>query len=241
MGILEIIAKSFLQEAVVIEKHKLSASAYQLKIKGDSIKRTEFESNHFLRIGIGMSRDTIPIKDFIRSYSIWNFDKLKGTLDVAIATHSNGSGSKWVEEIETGDKLHYALRKNKFSVDNSADSYLLIGDLSALANLYVIKRYLTKDKQVESILYSQHKDDLFPDIDHKTPFSFYELPQNPTDEVIHKIQEIVATMKGKKMVYIAGDSRLCVALTTYFRCELNWDSKQIKTKPFWNPLKKGLE
>ncbi len=43
------------------------------------------------------------------------------------------------------------------------------------------------------------------------------------------------------MVYIAGDSRVCVALNHYFRKELHWDSKQIKTKPFWNPEKTGLE
>nr|WP_197482116.1 SIP domain-containing protein [Polaribacter atrinae] len=48
-------------------------------------------------------------------------------------------------------------------------------------------------------------------------------------------------MKGIKMVYIAGDSRVCIALNQYFRKELNWNTKQIKTKPFWNPDKKGLE
>jgi NADPH-dependent ferric siderophore reductase len=48
-------------------------------------------------------------------------------------------------------------------------------------------------------------------------------------------------MKGKQMVYIAGDSRVCVALNYYFKNYLNWNTKQIKTKPFWNPEKKGLE
>ncbi|WP_368855182.1 hypothetical protein [Polaribacter sp. 20A6] len=43
------------------------------------------------------------------------------------------------------------------------------------------------------------------------------------------------------MVYIAGDSRVYVALNHHFRNELNWSTKQIKTKPFWNPDKKGLE
>jgi len=48
-------------------------------------------------------------------------------------------------------------------------------------------------------------------------------------------------MKGYKMVYIAGGGRICVVLNIYFRNELNWDSKRIKTKPFWNLEKKGLE
>jgi NADPH-dependent ferric siderophore reductase len=48
-------------------------------------------------------------------------------------------------------------------------------------------------------------------------------------------------LTGRRMVYIGGDSRICVSLTHYFRKELQWEARQIKTKPFWNPDKKGLE
>lgn len=67
------------------------------------------------------------------------------------------------------------------------------------------------------------------------------MEQNDTEKIIAKIAELIPNLKGKKMVYIAGDSRVCVALNQYFRKELHWDGKLIKTKPFWNPGKKGLE
>ena len=41
-------------------------------------------------------------------------------------------------------------------MEESADSYLVVGDLSGLLHLYMIKRNLPKDKQVEGTLYSQH-------------------------------------------------------------------------------------
>ncbi|MEQ8807788.1 MAG: SIP domain-containing protein, partial [Imperialibacter sp.] len=73
------------------------------------------------------------------------------------------------------------------------------------------------------------------------PFTFYEMPPNPVPEIVEEVKKLVPEMKGRTMVYLAGDSRVCVALNQYFRKELHWSAKQVKTKPFWNPTKKGLE
>ncbi|WP_158861337.1 SIP domain-containing protein [Lunatibacter salilacus] len=241
MEILKTILKRFLKENVIESKQKLSDSAYRLCIKSEAIKSVDFVPGYFLRVGVGITDEGLSMKDFVRSYSVWNIDQTNGTIDLAIATQGNGPGANWAKQRKTGDTVYFRWKKGKFLIENSADSYLLIGDLSALAHLYMIRRNLTKEKQVESILYSQHKNELYADIDGSRPFDFYEMPQNPTGEIISKIKEIVPTMTGRKMVYIGGDSRVCVALNNYFRKELHWEANQIKTKPFWNPDKKGLE
>lgn len=241
MGIIKTILKRVLKENTIVEKQKISESAYRIRVKSDNIKDVEFVAGYFLRIGIGMTEESLTMKDFVRSYSVWDLDKTNGTLDLAIATHSKGSGAKWAEQRKVGDKVYFTWKKGNFILDDTANSYLFIGDLSALSHLYIIRRNLPKDKQVESILYSQHKSELFADIDGAMPFNFYELPENPYSEIIAEIKKIIPHMTGRKMVYVGGDSRICVALNQYFRRELNWDTKQIKTKPFWNPDKKGLE
>ncbi|WP_341225333.1 FAD-binding oxidoreductase [uncultured Arcticibacterium sp.] len=242
MSILEKILKSVvLNEASITEKVALSASVFKIRLQGDGIRKTNFIPGSFLRMGIGIGKEDVAMKDKIRSYSIWNINRSEGFLDVAIATHSNGIGSEWVKACKVGDTVYFKNKKGNFLADDTADSYIMVGDLSALSHLYMINRNIGKDKQVASIIYSQQKSELFPDIDGGSPFDFYELEQNPSDEIIAKLKEIVPTLKGKKMAYIAGDSRLCVALNQFFRNELNWETKLIKTKPFWNPEKKGLE
>lgn len=241
MGVIKNLLKRFLQENTIEKKEKLSESVYKIRVKGDGIKNAEFIPGYFLRVGIGLSDESIALQDFVRSYSVWNIDKEHGTIDLAISTHSKGVGAKWIEECQAGDKIYFTWKKGNFILDESADSYLMIGDLSALSHLYMIRRNLSKDKQVESILYSQKINELYADIDGTTPFDFYEMPQNPYESIVSKIKEIVPSMTGRKIVYIGGDSRICVALNQFFRRELNWDTKQIKTKPFWNPAKKGLE
>ncbi|MEQ9378229.1 MAG: SIP domain-containing protein [Imperialibacter sp.] len=242
MGIIEkLLKKVVLQEATIEEKTKLSSAAYKIRLKSESIAKADFTPGYFLRLGIGIDNEDIPINDKVRSYSVWDINKSKGFLDIAIAAHSSGIGAAWAAQSKPGDTVYFKWKKGNFLVDDSADSYLMIGDLSALSHLYMINRSFSKQQQVAGIAYSQDRSELFPDVDGATPFTFYEMPPNPVPEIVEEVKKLVPKMKGRKIVYLAGDSRVCVALNQYFRKELQWDAKQVKTKPFWNPTKKGLE
>ena len=79
-------------------------------------------------------------------------------------------------------------------------------------------------------------------MDGKLPFKFYHMPKNPLKEVIVVLEESMAMEYDENtIVYVGGDGRLCVALNHYFRKGKSWNSKKIKTKPFWFPNKQGLE
>jgi NADPH-dependent ferric siderophore reductase len=242
MSLLEnILKKVVLQDAIIEKKEKLSESDYKIRIKSEGIRTAEFEPGYFLRLGIGIGNDELSMKDKVRSYSVWDINQSEGYFDLAIAKESKGIGSQWVINCKVGETVYFKWKKGNFLLDETADSYLMIGDLSALSHLYILNRNLPKNKQVESIIYSENEADLFEDTNCSKPFNFYSLEQNPVEEVLALVKELAPKMKGNKMVYIAGDSRICVALNQFFRNELNWNTKQIKTKPFWNPDKKGLE
>ncbi|WP_147676847.1 SIP domain-containing protein [Algibacter pacificus] len=236
-----LLKKMVLEKAIIDKKEKLSNIVYKVRIKSEGIKKQDFEPGYFIRLGIGIGNDELSMKDKVRSYSVWDINKTEGYLDLAISTESRGIGAQWVEHCKVGETVYFKWKKGHFLIDNSADSYLMIGDLSALSHLYIINRNLPKSKQVESLIYSQDSNDFFEDINGKKPFKFYQLEENDIDEILTIVKELVAKMKGNKMVYIAGYSRICVPLNHYFRKELHWNSKQIKIKPFWNPEKKGLE
>ncbi|WP_299381723.1 FAD-binding oxidoreductase [uncultured Lacinutrix sp.] len=242
MSLLEsLLKKVVLDEAIIVIKEKISESVYRIRLKSESIKKVEFTSGYFLRLGIGIGNENVAFKDKVRSYSVWNINQAEGWLDLAIATESNGIGSKWVINCNVGEHVYFKWKKGNFLLDNSADSYLMVGDLSSLSHLYILNRNLTGSKHVESIIYSKNTSDFFNDVDGLRPFNFYNLEQNSISEILNLVKETLPKLKGKKKVYIAGDSRVCIALNQYFRKELSWDTKQIKTKPFWNPDKKGLE
>ncbi|WP_339709350.1 SIP domain-containing protein [uncultured Kriegella sp.] len=242
MGLIEnIIKKVVLQETIIEERTRLSEAVWKIRLRSDSIHKADFVPGYFLRVGVGLNDRELSLKEKIRSYSVWNINQAEGYLDLAVATHSNGIGAKWATHCKVGDKVYFKWKKGNFLVDDSADSYLMIGDVSALSHLYMIHRNVPRDRKMKSIIYSQKKSELFSDVDGTTPFDFYEMATNPYPDIIAKVNEIVPKMTGKKMAYIGGDSRICVALNHYLRKELHWETKQIKTKPFWNPNKRGLE
>lgn len=241
MALIEHILKKIMDNGVIIAKEQLSKSVYKIEIKSEAVKTLDFIPGCFIRLGVGIGQEASSKKDMVRSYSIWNIDKAKNSFSLAIATHSNGIGAKWVKNCAVGDTVYYKTKRGKFTIDNTANSYLMIGDLSALSHLYIITRYLSKDKHIKSIIYNKEVTELYADIDTRKPFNFYSIEENNIKEIINKIDDATQGLKGKKIAYIAGDSRVCVAVNQYLRKELNWEIKQIKTKPFWNPDKRGLE
>ena len=104
-----------------------------------------------------------------------------------------------------------------------------------------MNRSLLNGRPVQSIIYSQDKTDLFADIDNTRPFEFYQLADDAGDRILERIPDLIHDFSLNSVVYIAGDSRVCVKVHNYFRQELKWNVRRIKAKPFWNPLKKGLE
>lgn len=241
MAFIEKIMKKIMDNGVITSKVQLSKSVYKIEIQSEAVKTMDFVPGCFIRLGVGLGQEASSKKDMVRSYSIWSIDKDKNTFSLAIATHSNGIGAQWVKDCMVGDTIYYKTKRGKFTLDTTADSYLMIGDLSALSHLYIINRYLSKDKHVEIIIYNNNITELYADIDNKKPFNFYNIEENNLKEIIAKIDHLLPQLKGAKMAYIAGDSRICIAINNYLRKELQWNTKQIKTKPFWNPDKKGLE
>jgi len=241
MGLFTTVLKQILKEGTITDKKRISESVFQLTIQSEFFKSVDFVPGHFLRLVIGIDNDQLTREDSVRSYSVWGIDQKNGVVEIAIATHSQGAGANWAATQKKDSPIYFNWKKGKFVLDTISDSFLMIGDLSALSHLYMIRRNISQEKQVESIIYSQHRDELFADLDGSLPFDFYEMQENPFEQILERVKKIVPIMKGTKMVYIAGDSRVCIALTQYFRKELGWSSSQIKTKPFWNPLKKGLE
>ncbi|MHA7943880.1 siderophore-interacting protein [Formosa sp. 3Alg 14/1] len=240
MSIIEnILKKVVLETASISDKAQLSPSVYKIQLKSERFKAADFELGYFLRLGVGIDNDTLAMKDKVRSYSVWDIDKTKGTIDLAIATESRGIGAHWVMNCKVGETVYFKWKKGNFLLDLTADSYLMIGDVSALSHMYMLNRHLP-EKQVESIIYSD-LNHVFEDTDGSNPFNFYNLKPNAIADILKLVNDMIPKMKGNRMVYIAGDSRVCVALNAYFKNELQWNTKQIKTKPFWNPDKKGLE
>jgi NADPH-dependent ferric siderophore reductase len=239
MGLLVKLIENFVSKATIRDKKQIAPHVFHIQIEGKALQQ-EHPLGYTLRILVGKDKD-LGFDDNIRSYSTWRVNKERGVVDMAICTHGNGSGSQWARDCHVGDKMAFIWQKTNAVLDESAEAYLFIGDLSALGHLYALNRVVPTSKKISSFIYGADKEDFFSDINGTTPFAFHEIKNDPSAEIIKSLPRLISGLPENTSVYIMGDSRVCVQLTNYFRKDLNWNSRRIKAKPFWNPLKKGLE
>ena len=237
-------------KAVIISNEKIAGHTYHLKVQGDDIKNIDYTPGMHMKVVVDSSDDSL-LNIKLRSYSIWDFDSEKGTIDIAVCTHSSGLGSKWIEQAEAGNDFYFFLKKT-LVVDDSADNYFFIGDISTLGHFYKVNRALPENKKVFSFMYG-NETDFFSDIDGAKPFDFYPLPSDRnlpapiefleekitgTLDKLHKEYSIKPeASSGSCIAYIGGDARVCAELTAFFTRKLGWHPTQIKMKSFWNPDK----
>lgn len=241
MSLIDNIAKMVLNKATLLEKRKIADETYHLILIGDDLKKMNYKPGEQIKILVGVDK-SMPINDKTRTYSVWNYEPEQGIVDLAVSTFSSGPGARWVKELHESDTVYFSSPKGRFTIDNTADYYLMIGDVSALAHLYEINRHIAPDKKVYGLIFSEVENDFYADFTGDKPFAYFtEDRLNMIDRAIKFIQPIIEKEQGKGMVYVGGEAGLCLHLNQYFKHTLGWSSRQIKTKPFWHPHKTGLE
>ena len=244
MGIIsslaDAVASRLLIKATVIAKQPLADKAYLITIQADKLKYLPYVPGQHVRLFVGMG-EPAGLKDKVRTYSSWHYDSAAGTLQMAICTHGQGPGSTWALAVQPGGEVYLSSLQGKFTLDTSAESYLFIGDASALAHLYELRRHLAGNQTWSGIVYADQQHELFADRDGQQPFDFYELPPNPIARLQELIEQALLDKPANTIVYIGGDGRVCIALTNYFRKVKGWPNARIRVKPFWLPGRTGLE
>jgi len=71
-------------------------------------------------------------KPVMRDYTPRRYDSVSGELDIDFVLHGDGPAASWAEQAEPGQFLHIAGPRGSMIVPDIFDSYLLIGDETAL-------------------------------------------------------------------------------------------------------------
>lgn len=77
----------------------------------------------------GSSEGPRPV---MRDYTPRRYDPVSGELDIDFVLHGDGPAASWAEQVEPGQSLYIAGPRGSMIVPDMFDSYLLIGDETAL-------------------------------------------------------------------------------------------------------------
>ena len=240
MGIIDKLAKSIATHAKVINKTKVAEHTFRLSIQLQGPHAFSYRPQDFLRILVGMDQQA-PLRDRVRSYSIWNFDTLTQTLDLAVCTFSNGPGANWINSVNIGDDVYFMKHSSNLIINNDTDDAVMIGDISALGHLYGLRRFYRNQDRVSGYIFGKDQADFFSDIDGHSPFRFITAAPQQYQTIISTVAAALPRPTNNTIIYVAGDGEMCKWLYKHLKNQLGWSNKQIRVKPFWIQGKKGLE
>lgn len=229
-------------DAVVEEKREIAENVYHLRLKGMFLKQMSYQIGQHLHVLVQPHIEGGILETSVnRSYSIWNHDRERGELDLAISNLGSGPGAKWITTINRGDTIFFTKPTGRFVLGgNEFKHHFFIGDISALSHLYFMKRNLPESKSYTGVIYGVNSRSYFPDIDGEYPFEFIK----KEDKMLSVIEQKIALLPPQEleltMIYIGGDGDVCISLNKLLKEMYGLSKKNLNIKPFWRKGKKGL-
>lgn len=220
-----------LQKALVLGNTRIAKHTYHLKIQSDDFTKMAYCPGFTLDLYLG--NPVLQPGTGHRKYSFWNYEPVHHIADIAVCTFSKGAGAQWIRTVKKGDLLYFNPPRGKLLADHHAGNYLLIGDITSLSHLYEINRNLQVGKSVFSYIYTQHPEDIFPDLDRSFPFNYHIFSTPSPDEIAAEVIAQLPALHEDTIAYILGEPAVCITLHNYLKNSRGFPLAQLKTKPFW--------
>ena len=171
-----------------------------------------------------------------RTYTIRNHYQESGDIDVDFVIHGDaGPASAWAANAKVGDSMTIDGPGPKKLLDNSADWFLLAGDMTALPAISANLKNLPDNAMgyaVIEILDEQDKQEL------QKPASMaihWVVNSLPTGEVSPLFESVVAMpwLQGRPSIWAACEFSTMRALRKYFKQDRAANKKDLYVSSYW--------
>ncbi|SEW52873.1 siderophore-interacting protein [Chitinophaga arvensicola] len=170
-----------------------------------------------------------------RTYTTRHIDFGKNEMWIDFVAHGdNGPASSWAQRAEAGHILGIAMKVSDKPLLPEADSYLLIGDSTAIPVISAMLEQLPEGVDVKAILEVHGPED---EIGLSTRADLrVEWLHNPDPSRESELASFVSTRslpQGKRFAYIAAEYDTAKALRQYFKEEQNWSATEFSAVSYW--------
>lgn len=178
--------------------------------------------------------------DALRTYSI--FDADADHLDLVIAQHDGGAGpgTAWAGGAAVGDEVTLTRPQGDFTVRPDAPYHLFAGEETAsvafAAMLGALPAHAVVHGVTEAATAADHL--ALPRPLTRVERGAAAAADSPVLVAAVRALDLPAT---PGVAYLAGEARTIQAVRRHLVTERGWHRRDIRTKPFWTPGKRGME
>ena len=174
-------------------------------------------------------------RDVLRTYSVWDYDG--ENLDLRALVHGDGPGARWAASVETGDEVFLRGPEGEFILRGEGGGHsLFVGDETACVAFGPMTRAALGDTTVVAEV--ADPDDELPLAGDVRWVHRHERPASSSQSLVDALRAIDVP---KGTAYLAGEARTIQMVRALLVYDRGGSRRDITTKPFWTPGKRGLE
>jgi NADPH-dependent ferric siderophore reductase len=170
-----------------------------------------------------------------RDYTPRAFDTATGRMTIDFALHDSGCATDWATGAKPGDILEIGGPRGSAVIADDFDSYLLIGDETALPAIGRRVEEFSAGQPVTTLVVLDGPQDrqTFETQAGWTPIWVYRTGEGDDAALLRRELAKLSALPGDTFVWIAAEASVAKSLKTHFLVELGHPADWIKSAGYW--------
>lgn len=243
-GVFDVVRR-VLSGGYIEETEQLTPRSKRIRVAGPKLVGVTWRPGDFVRMQVASvigSLARLRVNDMVRSYSVWDADPVAGWVDFVVFEHraETSVGEEWAKAADVGQYVVFVRDPRPIRFETKASWYLFAGEETAAAVFGSLLRGVAVDVPVFGVQQSD------------TAADHIALPRTLTRVERHgesaaSSQQLVDAVAALALpdrpgtAYLAGEARTIQMIREHLVKERGWQRRNIITKPFWTPGKRGMD
>jgi NADPH-dependent ferric siderophore reductase len=177
-----------------------------------------------------LGKDSEGPKPAMRDYTPRRIDLAAGELDIDFVIHGDGPASTWAEQAREGDTLYIGGPRSSLIVDDVFDSYLLIGDETALPAIGRRLEELPTNRQVLAVIEIENDAERQPLLERAGVEVIWV---NRRQQDLEQVVQGLSLPPGQLYAWIATEAGLSRRLRRILLEDFRLNEDQVKAAGYW--------
>jgi NADPH-dependent ferric siderophore reductase len=174
-----------------------------------------------------------------RSYSVYAY--AEDSIELCVLDHGeDGPGSAWARRIAVGEPVDLSRPEGSFVLRKGAPYHLFAGDETASVPFAAMLRALPAKATAYGVVEVDSPQDRLPLPDSIT-WAYRAGGSAASSESLVEAVRQLTLPDEPGVAYLAGEARTIQMVRKHLVKDRNWSKRDVVTKPFWTPGRRGMD
>ncbi|MFR9729117.1 siderophore-interacting protein [Saccharopolyspora sp. MS10] len=209
-------------------------------LSGPDLTGLDWQPGQHVRVQVAAGPAAVDwLLGMLRTYTVWSYHDQ--TMQLVVFDHGDGPGARWARTTRPGDELLMMKPQGSF-VTGPAPYHLFAGEETAQAAFGPMLRALQADTRAFGALEVDSPEErLDMGRDANLEWSYRRGRSAASSETLVEAVRRLELPAEPGRAYLAGEARTIQLIRRHLVEERNWPRRNVLTKPFWTPGRKGMD